>query len=83
MPRDSSNLEPNLEAWAAKELRVLGDLGVSTRQLVKALVAEIDSVGRVDQAGIRHAPDQFNIGLNADDAICIGQFLGCAPIRCQ
>lgn len=68
MSRDISNLEPNLEAWVARELKVLGDLGVSTRQLASAFAAEIVGVSRVDQRGIRHAPDQFNISLNVDDA---------------
>jgi hypothetical protein len=68
MPRDSSDLEPNLEAWAAEELKVLGDLGVSTRQFASDLAREVDAVGWVDESGTRHAPDQFNISLNVDDA---------------
>lgn len=68
MSRDASDLEPNLEAWAVEELKALGELGVSPRQLALILAREIDAVSRVDDSGTRHAPDQFNISLNVDDA---------------
>lgn len=69
MSRDTSDLEPNLEAWAVEELNALRELGVSTRQLASFLAREIDAVSRVDDSGTRHAPDQFNISLNVDDAV--------------
>ncbi len=68
MAYESSDLEPNLEAWAAEELKVLETLGVSSRQLASSLAREIDGISRVDATGIRHPPDQFNISLNSDDA---------------
>jgi len=52
-----------------EELKALEDLGVSTRQLASTLAKEIDAVCRVDDSGTRHAPDQFNISLNVDDAV--------------
>jgi hypothetical protein len=76
MSHDTSDLEPNLEIWAGKELRVLGDLGVSTRHLASALAKEIESVCRVDKDGVRHAPDQFNLRLNADDAAKLAKSWG-------
>jgi hypothetical protein len=76
MSQDATALEPNLEAWARKNLKVLGDLGVSTRQLASALAGEIESLSRRDSAGVPHPPDQFNLSLNVDDAAQLAQSWG-------
>jgi hypothetical protein len=68
MSRDISALKPDLEAWARKELKALGDLGVSPRRLAEALAKEIMGLSQADSQGIQHAPDQFNLSLNSDDA---------------
>jgi hypothetical protein len=73
MSQEASALQPNLEAWAGEQLRVLGDLGVSTNQLASALAKEIETVCRVDTGGTRHAPDQFNLSLNSDDAASLAK----------